>query len=117
VTNSGSEYTSTPSVIIGAASTAGIGTFWFNEVITGSRSGTTARVKRWDTDTNILRIGITTGGFLPGELITGAKSNAKYIVAVSSANTTTDKYKQNDEIELQADNIIDFTESNPFGTY
>lgn len=117
VTNSGSEYTSPPSVIIGAASTAGIGTFWFNEVITGSRSGTTARVKRWDTDTNILRIGITTGGFLPGELITGAKSNAKYIVAVSSANTTTDKYKQNDEIELQADNIIDFTESNPFGTY
>jgi len=117
VTNPGSGYTSTPSVVVGAASTAGIGTFWFNEVITGSRSGTTARVKRWDTDTNILRIGITTGGFLPGELITGAKSNARYIVAVSSANTTTDKYKQNDEIELQADNIIDFTESNPFGTY
>ena len=117
VLNPGSGYTSTPSVVVGAASTTGIGTFWFNEVITGSRSRTTARVKRWDTDTNILRIGITTGGFLPGELITGAKSNARYIVAVSSANTTTDKYKQNDEIELQADNIIDFTESNPFGTY
>jgi hypothetical protein len=117
VLNPGSGYTSTPSVVVGAASTTGIGTFWFNEVITGSISGTTARVKRWDTDTNILRIGITTGGFLPGELITGAKSNAQYIVAVSSANTSTDKYRQNDEIELQADNIIDFTESNPFGTY
>ena len=117
VLNPGSGYTTTPSVVVGAASTTGIGTFWFNEVITGSRSGTTARVKRWDTDTNILRIGITTGGFLPGEIITGTKSNAQYVVAVSLANTTTDKYRQNEEIELQADNIVDFTESNPFGTY
>ena len=74
-------------------------------------------MKRWDTDTNILRIGITTGGFLPGELITGAKSNAQYVVAVSSANTITDKYRQNEEIEEAADLILDFSQSNPFGTY
>ena len=28
-----------------------------------------------------------------------------------------DEYTENDEFELQADEIIDFAESNPFGTY
>jgi hypothetical protein len=28
-----------------------------------------------------------------------------------------DKYSQNDEIEGEADLIIDFSESNPFGNY
>ena len=117
VINPGDGYTTTPTVTIGAAATTGIGTFWKNEVITGSRSGATARVKRWIKSTNTLQVGITSGTFYPGELITGAKSNAKYEVNVSSANTTTDKYSQNDQIEFEADNILDFTESNPFGNY
>ena len=117
LSNTGFGYTETPTVTIGAGATTGIGTFWFNEEITGSNSGATARVKSWDADTNILRIGITTGAFFNGETITGAKSGATYDIRVSSANTVTDKYRQNEELELQADNIIDFTESNPFGTY
>ena len=28
-----------------------------------------------------------------------------------------DKYSQNDEIEEEADLILDFSESNPFGSY
>jgi hypothetical protein len=28
-----------------------------------------------------------------------------------------DKYSQNDEIEEEADFIVDFSESNPFGTF
>ena len=28
-----------------------------------------------------------------------------------------DDYSNNDEFELEADNIIDFAETNPFGTY
>jgi len=36
---------------------------------------------------------------------------------VGTANTVTDKYQQNDEIEDSSDLILDFTESNPFGTY
>jgi len=50
-------------------------------------------------------------------LITGAKSGAEYEINVSAANTTADKYKQNETIETEADNILDFTESNPFGNY
>jgi len=117
VINPGEGYTTTPTVTIGAAATTGIGTFWRNELVTGSRSGATARVKRWIDGSNTLQVGITSGTFYPGELITGAKSGAKYEVRVSSANTSIDKYSQNDEIEFEADNILDFTESNPFGRY
>jgi len=117
VINPGDGYTTTPTVTIGAAATTGIGTFWRNEVVTGSRSGATARVKRWNKSTNILQVGITSGTFYPGELITGAKSGAEYEINVSAANTSIDKYSQNDEFEAQADNILDFTESNPFGNY
>ena len=117
ILNAGAGFFSTPTVTVAAAATIGIGTYWFNEVVTGSRSGASARVKNWDTDTNILRVGITSGGFYPGEIVTGARSGAAYEINVSAANTVTDKYRQNEEIELEADNIIDFSESNPFGTY
>jgi len=117
IINPGEGYTTTPTVTIGAAATTGIGTFWRNEVVTGSRSGATARVKRWTKSTNTLQVGITSGTFYPGELITGSKSGAEYEVNVSAANTTADKYSQNDEFEVQADSILDFTESNPFGNY
>jgi hypothetical protein len=117
ITDAGAGFFSAPTVTVATAATTGIGTYWFNEVVTGSRSGATARVKNWDTDTNILRVGITSGGFYPGEIITGARSGAAYEINVSAANTVTDKYRQNEEIELEADNIIDFSESNPFGTY
>ena len=117
ILNAGAGFFSTPTVTVAAAATIGIGTYWFNEVVTGSRSGASARVKNWDTDTNILRVGITSGGFYPGEIVTGARFGAAYEINVSAANTVTDKYRQNEEIELEADNIIDFSESNPFGTY
>jgi hypothetical protein len=117
ITDAGAGFFSAPTVTVATAATTGIGTYWFNEVVTGSRSGATARVKNWDTDTNILRVGITSGGFYPGEIITGARSGAAYEINVSAANTVTDKYRQNEEFEVQADRILDFTESNPFGTY
>ena len=109
---------SAPAVTIGSAATTGIGTYWFNEVITGSRSGMSGRVKRWDADTNILRVGLTSGYFFAGETLTGAKSGAAYVIKNPGvASTETDKYRDNDEFETQADSLIDFSETNPFGTY
>jgi len=34
-----------------------------------------------------------------------------------NADDTYDKYTENDEIESEADDILDFTESNPFGVF
>ena len=58
---------------------SGVGTYLFNEVVQGMRSGTQARVKSWDDDTGILQvgnvgIGTTTTGFFAGEDIKGLTS-------------------------------------------
>ena len=106
-----------PNVTIGAAATTGIGTYWFNELVVGDRSNSAGYVKRWDTDTNQLRVGIQSGFFYAGELVTGQKSGAAYVVKTTGvASTETDKYRQNEDIEFEADSIIDFSETNPFGT-
>ena len=59
-----------------------------------------------------------TGTFSYGERILGMKSGANYELSVpGTASTTTDKYDQSDDFQFDADQILDFTESNPFGLY
>ena len=115
IINAGAGFFSPPVITVGAGATSGIGTFWFNEMVVGNRSNASALVKNWDTDTNILQVGITTGSFFPGEIITGKKSGAIYTLNVGAANTTVDKYNQSDDFEFEADQILDFSQSNPFG--
>jgi len=121
--NPGRGYTATPNVIVASPpSMAGIGTFIFNEVIEGSRSFTQARVKSWDADTNILQIsnvgiGGTITGFYVGESIVGKESGASYSLASYNSDDANDKYNDGDEFESFGDDILDFTESNPFGNF
>jgi hypothetical protein len=123
ISNPGVGYTQSPTITIQSPSIiSGFGTFIFNEIVTGTRSYTTARVKSWDKDTNMLKvsivsIGATIKGFYPGELIVGAASSARYAVSSFEEWDEYDKYSENKTIELEADQIIDFSESNPFGTY
>lgn len=122
ISDAGKGYIGNPSVTIAPPPLlTGIGTYWYNEVVTGSRSGAKARVKNWDKDTNILKVGITSGQFFPGEILLGSSSQAMYnlkneIIEISPSGNV-DKYSQNNEIQYEADLIIDFTESNPFGVY
>jgi hypothetical protein len=95
----------------------GIGTYAFNEIVTGSTSGTTSRVKSWYKDSSILEVGVIDGTFKPGEIIVGSASSARYTLKNISKSEFADKYEQNDEIENEADLIVDFSESNPFGNY
>jgi len=123
VSNPGFGYTTTPTVTIANPETiTGFGTYLFNEIVIGSRSKTRARVKNWDKDESILKIsnvgiGVTQLGFFPGETITGTESGALYTVETFDKMDTYNKYNQNDEIEEEADLILDFSESNPFGNY
>ena len=57
------------------------------------------------------------GAFTVGELLTGADSGAVYQLKAIEKDNTVSGYPDNDEIELEADNIIDFTENNPFGEF
>ena len=95
----------------------GIGTYKFNELVTGSRSSASARVKSWNVSTNVLKLGTTNGTFVAGDVIVGSESNAQYTVDFIESAEFADKYDKSDEIETEADAIIDFSENNPFGTF
>ena len=118
ITDPGSGYVSVPVVTISDPTTiVGIGTYQFNEIIRGSTSGAEARVKSWDDMTNTLKVSYVTGTFREGENIVGTASSAVYSMSSYNADDTYDKYTENDEIESEADDILDFTESNPFGVF
>ena len=118
ILDAGAGFFSPPTVTIGAGATVGVGTFWFNEEVVGQQSDVVARVKGWDADTGVLQVGIMTGTFYEGERLVGSKSGASYETSTTgTASTTADKYSQNEDIEFDADQIIDFSESNPFGTF
>ena len=118
ILDAGAGFFSPPTVTIGAGATVGVGTFWFNEEVVGETSNVVGRVKNWDADTGVLQVGIMTGTFYEGERLVGSKSGASYETSTTgTASTTADKYSQNEDIEFDADQIIDFSESNPFGTF
>jgi hypothetical protein len=122
IINPGIGYTVSPTVLISPPSIlTGIGTYKFNEIVTGSISGTKARVKSWDRDTNTLKVSyvdnVSDKGFYAGEIIVGSASSATYAVDTYNNWNEYDKYSENVQIETEADNIIDFSESNPFGAF
>ena len=123
IQNAGKGFTLQPTVTVADPETiSGIGTFEFNEIVQGMRSGTQARVKNWDIDTGILSIsnvsiGGTITGFFAGEDIKGLSSGALYSLSIFNEDDTTDKYNEGDIFESEADSIVDFTESNPFGSF
>lgn len=118
ITNPGYGYSSTPSVTIAAPPTvSGVGTYQFNEEVVGSSSGTRARVKEWNDVTNTLKVSNVGGTFTNGEILVGAASSATFAIKQHDERDLYDKYTENDEIESEADLILDFTQSNPFGNY
>ena len=118
ISDAGIGYTSNPSVTVSNPSIiTGIGTYQFGELVTGSISGAKGRVKKWDLDAKILNLGSTNKDFIPGEIGVGADSGARYAVDRIISDGFNDKYDKGTEIEAAADNIIDFSEGNPFGTF
>lgn len=121
--NSGAGYTQSPTITIDSPNIGiGTGDYEFNEIVTGSNTGTTARVKEWDATNRILKVAIIDGNFAIGESISGMGvsvngSNAVYKLSSVETFDTYDEYADNDEIENEANDIIDFTQRNPFGTF
>ena len=122
ISNPGYGYTSNPLVTIANPPLlVGVGTYMFNEEVTGSTSGTKARVKSWDKDTKVLKVSFVdnagTKGFYAGETLIGSTSGSTYLIGSYDRWNSDDKYSENEEIEIASDSIIDFSESNPFGVY
>ena len=115
ITHSGVGYTVAPTATVTSPFMGGTGNYVFNEVVTGAATSSTGRVKSWDASTLELKVSITTGAFDDGEVITGSTSGAQYEYQKVSATNVDDGFADNDSIESSADDIIDFTETNPFG--
>ena len=97
----------------------GTGDFTVGEVVAGGTSNVTAEVKAWDSSNRQLQVFNRTGIFTIPETVTGQTSGAAWTSA--SYNTlnnvnTPDTTDQNYNFEVADDEIIDFTESNPFGS-
>jgi len=117
LTNAGSGYEAVPLITIGDPLSLGVGTYFFNERVIGSQSGTEAFVKEWNEVERKLKLSINNGVFFPGEFITGTASSARYQILSHTGIDTTSPFTLNDEFEIAADNILDFTEKNPFGNF
>jgi hypothetical protein len=88
------------------------------ETVTGSISGVTAKVTKWNSTTRTLTVITRTGTFVEEEMLVGEESDAEW--EVQSFRTQEDPntdYDQNKYIQDEADDILDFTEKNPFGEY
>ena len=101
ISSGGSGYTSAPTVTIDY-----------------SPKDNRAEVKSWDSATRSLQVINRTGTFTTAEVITGLTSGAKWSPETfDTLNNVNSSYDQNREIENDADNIVDWTEGNPFGEF
>jgi len=110
-------YTEAPTISITGLSAIGVGTYVYNETVTGETSGTTAVVRNFVPDSKILTVSLNTGEFGSDEVVVGSISSARYVVQNYNNESYENPYDSNEEFELEADDILDFTESNPFGNY
>jgi hypothetical protein len=111
----GAGYTGNPNIIVSSPLGISTGNYIYNEVVIGSVSGTNAYVKDWDYDTRILKVGIIDGNFALGESVVGVA--ATYKVFSIETDDIYDAYASNEEIQEVSNQVLDFSESNPFGEF
>jgi len=100
VTSGGSGYTSAPTVTIDY-----------------SPKDTRAEVKTWNNSTRELQVINRTGVFNTASTVTGQTSGARWSPeSYNTLNNTNSTYDQNYSFETEDDDILDFTEGNPFGS-
>ena len=110
ILNPGIGYTQAPEVSFTGFSTVGVGTFIYNEEVTGQTSGVTAVVRDFRRDTTVrtidppvnLRVSLNTGNLVPGETIVGAISSLHTVVKEHDLESYDNPYDTNEEIELES---------------
>ena len=115
-TDAGIGYTvgDTPTITIAAPDTGAFGDYAVGETVTGSASSTTGVVNSWNSSTGVLEIKIVDGTWTKGEDLVG--ENATREIRVINTDDLVTPFADNDNIEDAADDILDFSEKNPFGT-
>ena len=92
------------------------GNFVDGETVTSGTTAGTALLADWDKSEGWLKLKSPTEDFQIGELLVGNTSGASITIHSYDAMKTTDtKYSESATFETFADDIIDFSEGNPFG--
>ena len=86
-------------------------------VIDESPANIVGKVAEWNEDTRTLSVAYANGTFNVNEELVGADSNARWSVSSFDTLDMTDSFSENRELEDEADDILDFTERNPFGEF
>jgi hypothetical protein len=103
---------------------AGTGTYQNKEIVyqaldsTEANATVVAVVQEWNKKATTLNVTNIAGEFVPNRNIIGASSNASYVLANFDPlkDNVRDESSDNYIIENQANSIIDFSETNPFGS-
>jgi hypothetical protein len=115
-----------PSVIISGAGIGATaqailapkGTYKYEETATGSISGAVGKVIRYDVTNKELELIDIVGKFVDGETLIGQTSGAEWVVnTFSSIENENDDFNENKWFEDEGDQLIDWSERNPFGEY
>ena len=92
--------------------------FVVGEYVSANTSGVSGTVTYWDKPSGTLKVTDILGTFANNQLLTGTTSGANFVVSfVLDPLTDPQEREQYDNLTIQseADSIIDFSESNPFG--
>jgi len=132
VTYAGFGYTTIPSVTLSEPrNPINSGDYILNEMVVGQTGLTTALVKGWNKVTRTLEVYSVAGNFGIGEVIAGSAgtvgaANTDHVTGAYILESVqydqldavgTDAYADNKEFQDAADDIVDWNETNPFGTF
>jgi len=93
--------------------------FTLGEVVTANTSGVSGTVAYWDRPTGTLKVTDLLGTFANNQLLTGNTSNARFVISNAVDPLTNPQEREmydNFSIQTEADDVVDLSESNPFGT-
>jgi hypothetical protein len=119
-------YTTAPGVAITGAGTGATaeailvskGTYLYQESIIGSVSGATAKVIRYDVSAKQLEVIDIVGTFVDNDVLIGQTSGAEWAnYSFSSIENINDDFNENKWFEDEGNQIVDWSERNPFGEY
>ena len=83
--------------------------------VEGLESGTKGTVKSWNMPNKTLELTRVDGSFVIGESVVGA--GVSYTISTIDFSGDNTGFGDNENIETEADKILDFSERNPFGEF
>lgn len=115
IVDAGFGYTTSPTVTISAGSTVASGNFIVGEKVLANPSQATGLVKSWDPTLRKLSVTGMGTDFRIGDVIVGSSSSSIYRVQQYDTFELINKYDSSDSIQEESDQILVFSEINPFG--